>query len=114
MTVRVPFGKHRGALLTNLPEDYLMWLCNPSGPDENFVKRNKLFFDLAHKEWNRRLKGDPIAPKGKELTDSMRKFLPDLVDAGCKVMAQRHHPDKGGSEEDMKNLLALRAYLKGL
>lgn len=114
MTVRVTFGKHRGSLLTNLPDNYLAWLCDPAGPDEDFVKRNKMFFKKAHEEYTRRLRGDPIAPPKGALDNGSRKFLVPLVDAGYKTLAKIHHPDKGGSAKEMKDLTALRAYLKGL
>lgn len=116
MTVRVPFGKHKGALLSNVPDGYLLWLVGEApwgAPDQSFVMRNKPFFDAAKQEFKRRQNGLPVEQVAG-LTGDMRRFLKEFVQLGYKAMAQRYHPDRGGSTEDMQVIGQLRDYLKGL
>jgi len=32
---RMPFGKHKGDLFTDIPYGYLKWLSGPSGPKDD-------------------------------------------------------------------------------
>lgn len=117
MTVRVPFGKHRGALLSNIPDGYLAWLVGKAdggAPDPGFLARNKNFFDEAGCEYQRRKDGKPLTSEVNGIPDELRGYLKEFINLGYKAMAIKYHPDKGGTDEEMIQIGQLRDYLKGL
>lgn len=84
-TVRMPFGKHRGRPLCEIPESYLYWVldnCENASP-------------TLKKQIEAYLPGDEGEPQGTAIVD--------LVPAWYRKLALEFNPDhKAGSHEGMK------------
>jgi hypothetical protein len=91
-TMRLPFGKFRGMLLTDVPDDYLAWLH--ALPDLREPLRG-----AVHEEFWRRSR-DRLRLRAAPAPDT----VDELVGAGLRSLARRHHPDVGGDAERMKDL----------
>jgi hypothetical protein len=98
----MPFGKYRSCPLPDLPEDYLGWLATL---DLREPLRSAVAEDLA------RRRGESPDPC----------IVEDLIAAGQRALARRHHPDVGGNHEAMLRvrvaadwLLSHAARLRGL
>ncbi len=114
MATRVmPWGKHKGTPLENIPVDYLEWCVDGSGKGFTKVKFPKLYADLEA-ELERRELGLPPAVANGKLSEEARAFIPDLVKAGFREMSKKLHPDKGGKPEDFVALRELRDYLESI
>lgn len=88
MTTRMPFGKHKGEELADIPDDYLFWCldhCTSMSPS-------------LRKAIERHLNYEPLPINGAALDDDVR----NLVRAWYRDLAKRWHPDNGGSTDAMK------------
>ncbi len=86
---RMPFGKHRGKLLSDIPTGYLVWLHNWAEIDDRLA-------DAVDQELGRRNEVDQSTPP---------LGLPDLrplADDWYRQLAREFHPDLGGSNECMR------------
>ena len=83
--IRMPFGKHKGQLFSNLPDEYLEWLMTLG--DLKPETRRAVEFELASR-----------APEPGSLLD--------VVNAGYRSLAMKYHPDHGGKHEQMQALNA--------
>lgn len=89
---RMPFGKHRGRLLSDLPADYLAWLASI---DLKPFLRAAVRDELSRRghRWHRGGDDDP---------EDIRERYPPPVDWQAVVgrarreLALVHHPDRGG------------------
>jgi hypothetical protein len=104
---RMPFGKHRGCALSELPGDYLAWLG--SLPDLRDPLRSAVRSEQA-----RRLVHPDAGPA--TMPPELRAVAVELVGAGHRALARRYHPDVGGDTTRMRqtNLAAeaLRSLLE--
>lgn len=104
--IRMPFGKFKGVLVADLPDDYLMWL-------RSLGTLREPLRSAVEAEWRLRFGGS--AP-GKPLSPEIRTMADELVSAGYRKLAQLHHPDHGGDGSAMTlvNLAseALRRFLR--
>jgi hypothetical protein len=83
----MPFGKYRGCLVRELPDGYLAWLSSLSNLREPL----------------RSVIAEECARRSGRLPDS--RVAEDLIAAGQRALARRHHPDAGGTHDAM---LAIR------
>lgn len=90
---RMPFGKHRGRPLSEIPADYLRWVLDNC---DNITPR--LRAEIT------RLLNPAAEPPAGSLTTS-------VCNQWYRTMAVRFHPDKGGSHEAMKAVNAGRELL---
>jgi hypothetical protein len=111
LTVLMPFGRYRGWLLSELPEDYLAWLrARP-----NLREPLRSCCDL---EWERRMHAAGRPSPARDETGAVRvepedfAMFRELVQAGFRQMALRFHPDHGGRAEDMRALNLLMEKLR--
>jgi hypothetical protein len=108
---RMPFGKFKGQLLRELPDDYLCWLrteCDLREPLRMRVER----------EYQRRIqprsrtRPAPMAPVA--LPPALQQTAVAIVASGFRALALRRHPDHGGSHEAMIQLQRAREALERL
>lgn len=45
-TTQMPFGKHKGKLLIDLPEDYIVWFSSQGFPDGNIGQLLGLLYEI--------------------------------------------------------------------
>ena len=95
----MPFGKHRGQPLDEVPLSYLGWLLE--GAD--FLGRYRGLREAIEDEIRERV-GPRWAPPPRPVPWQCPEpgLARELVAAGRRAMALRHHPDRGGDTEQMK------------
>jgi hypothetical protein len=103
--VKLPFGKHRGKQLADVPLGYLAWLH-----EEVQVK------DRALRRAIRAAIADRIGATFDAYTPPPHWSPPptltaDLIAAGFRQLALRHHPDHGGDHHRMIAATAARDWL---
>ena len=86
------FGKYAGQDLRDVPEDYLQWLIS---------MRKK---DLA--EYEAEVERRALVEEGT-LT-----MVEKIVQAGFRALAQKFHPDRGGTAQEFRDLTAANEQLK--
>jgi hypothetical protein len=117
--MRMPFGKHRGVDVRDLPDGYLNWLLT--------IDLREPLLSAVTREWAFRF-GDeeqefgdeeeyyaPPPPQGEaKLTYSPAEqpLLKEIVERGYRAVALKAHPDVGGSTDVMRKLNGLIAKLR--
>lgn len=86
----IPFGKHRGKKLSQLPTDYLQWMQDGDYNPNGIVKNGVNWSDLAIQELRRRrqakqqeIESSPaiftLLPPGTYTGDIVKRLAPELV-----------------------------------
>jgi hypothetical protein len=91
--VIMPFGKHKGCDLEDLPDAYVDWLHALSDlrdPLRSAIER----------EWQIRF-GQPEPARRGALALEARTVAEDIIRSGYRVLAKRHHPDVGAADGHM-------------
>jgi hypothetical protein len=94
----MPFGRHRGVLLTEVPPDYLAWLL---GLELREPLRSAV---AAEAERRQRNAHTPPAPHTPRLARDALPLAEQIITAGYRSLAQKHHPDRGGETRAMQRL----------
>jgi putative quorum-sensing-regulated virulence factor len=89
--MRVPFGKFKGWDLTDIPDDYLLWLT---------TIELRPFLKVAIEE-ERAARRHLFGPRSFSLSTDERKIAVDLIEHGRRSLAKVNHPDVGGSHAAM-------------
>ena len=100
----MPFGRHRGRLVRDLPDHYLIWLINNValyGDLRCAVEAEYEARDLQHT-------GSSVIV----LRPEQRPIAREIVDAGYHTLARRMHPDAGGTNEQMILLTAVATAMR--
>ncbi len=97
---RMPFGRYRGLPLGELPDAYLHWLTT--------IRLRSPLQEAVEAERRRRWStgGAPV------MASARPPRAAELVELGFRTAAKRHHPDTGGSNETMREILAARDWLR--
>ena len=117
MSPRMPFGKHKGKELEDLPIDYLEWvMCWMDSEGSGWMSRGRSWlFDALEDEWERREGRPNVGPTLKPRMSPMaRQLLPEFIKLGYRAMTMKCHPDKGGTSELMMALKELKGVLEKL
>jgi len=118
--MRMPFGKHSGAEIKDLPGDYLKWLYEEvhilSEPlwkkihqeyarrwgrkkAERFrLERHGQRKPTRHRRPRKQQRQEQATPKSRrgpvqEIADSQPQLFRELIEAGYRTLAKRYHPD---------------------
>jgi len=113
---RMPFGKHRGLPLDELPVDYLEWVLTldnlrepfKSAAQAEWVRRERLKDEHAHQQQQR----EPPPPPPPAPPPTMKATLKEVIDVGYRLLALKCHPDMGGQNADMVRLNQARDWLR--
>jgi hypothetical protein len=116
MSYRMPFGKHKGQLLSELPLSYLLWLSELDDlrePLRSFVdaemdRRNGHGKRENRSEESRYGRTNPRQARGLP----QRDITSEIVETGYRSLAMRHHPDHGGSTATMQAVNTAVAWLR--
>ena len=105
MVLFMPFGKHVGKPLEDVPSSYLAWLLRTCDLDDDLRRavRNEMFV----REHGRR------PPQQADDQDTPRRYpppanLPEIVNRWYREQAMLHHPDRGGRHEVMVAIMPPR------
>lgn len=95
--MRLPWGKHKGQAIGEVPAGYLAWLLEESRIGEPY--RSAIKAELA---W--RLDLQPTPPSVRALSpppDEIALAVEELIESGYRHLVHRHHPDTGGTHQKM-------------
>lgn len=102
----MPFGKHRGKLLSDIPTDYLEWLMT--------IDLRMGLREAVEAEVRKRRQGQErswAAAGPVVVPENVRQAVLEIVHAGFAAASLKHHPDHGGSNDRMRELLEARSWL---
>src|SRR5262245_11283494 len=109
--VILPFGRYRGERLEDVPSGYLVWLL------EEATLRSLALRAAIREELAERLEIEPrvvtVAMPARPPAE-LRPVLRDLARVGFRQLALDRHPDHGGTNQAMRNVLAAREWLAPL
>lgn len=100
--MRMSFGKFKGVLVADLPDDYLEWLHTLDDLREPLRGAVKQEWDSRH--------GQPL----REIPAGVRQMASELVSVGFRKMATIHHPDIGGTNTTMAQINLAAEWLRTL
>ena len=118
--MQMPFGKYEGGDIADLPDAYLLWLvrtCDLYGHLRTAVLYELRIrgFTAKHSESgsHRRRQSSRSLPENViHVPPAERKLFKELVDAGYRTLAMRHHPDHGGDAAVMRRLISLTGVVR--
>jgi hypothetical protein len=99
----MPFGKHKGLAIGDLPDDYLDWLLTA----ENLPP---MLCEAVRREWDSRTAPRQAVPGNTafiRLEHDDALLMKHVLAAGYKAVARVLHPDLGGDTTAMQRLNAL-------
>lgn len=94
----MPFGKHKGEPLSEVPDDYLEWCL------EKMERLSDYCRHAFEEEMDRRYPPAPPPPKSpppRRHGPVSRETARAIIAAGRRSLAASFHPDRGGSHERM-------------
>jgi hypothetical protein len=91
----MPFGCYRGRALSALPDPYLVWVTSRELSPE--------LRTAIEREILRRVGAGRERVASKVRAVPSRDVAEDLIEAGRRALARRHHPDHGGDHDEMVN-----------
>jgi hypothetical protein len=106
----MPFGKFRGARITEVPNDYLSWLHANLYLREPLRSAVELELDLRNeaRAFSRHKPGEPAFT----VSAADLPVLRQIIDSGYRAVARTSHPDTGGRAVDMVRLNAVVGSLR--
>jgi len=98
---RMPFGKHRGKPLCDLPDSYLLWLTNTNIKSK--VLAQEIDLEMGYRQQQQRSHHqDRIHHKA--LSPSVVSSAENIIKRGYRILSLETHPDKGGDTSEQANL----------
>jgi Putative quorum-sensing-regulated virulence factor len=117
--MQMPFGKHRGEELEDLPEDYIHWLVTEFDGLRPYL-RQRLEEELQKREEEDRARRQQRKNQSRASTSNggppphLKNWVEEIVRRGYRATSFKAHPDQGGSNEAMKELNEAKAWLEKL
>ena len=115
MRMDMPFGKHKGTPLDELPDDYLVWLYDL---DNLFPPLRRAVDEEYESRWGPAWEAPPppppVEPRATNLTTDENALLTEMLRAGYRALALKNHPDQGGSTGAMEKLNLLMEKVRRL
>jgi hypothetical protein len=111
ITMKMPFGRYKGRLVSSLPDDYLEWLAALDNLREPLAAA--VWRELNRREPGEQREWTPPPPPQSPSTVALRiaadevPLAKQIFDAGYRSVARVTHPDTGGDLDQMKRLNAL-------
>jgi hypothetical protein len=96
--IRMPFGKHRGVCVSELPDAYLDWLRTR--------ELREPLRSAVLVEWRWRFADDDPVPA------DTRRMAESIIATGYRTLALEHHPDRGGSTQTMQSVNEAATWLR--
>ena len=93
--MRMPFGRHRGKDVSQLPTHYIIWLL------QTCDLRQPLLQELKDEADRREDEADRYSSNTHALPVPVRNMCERLLTSGYRAMAQKMHPDHGGTHAAM-------------
>ena len=97
----MPWGKYRGLPLERIESSYLLWVIEKAD-----LTDGELEYEIRRELGARFMTG--IRHKSCPDTD----LATQIVDAGLRALAKRHHPDVGGDTRTMQTLVSTADWLR--
>ena len=97
----MPFGRFRNMPLTALSDGYLHWLA--SLPTLRPPLRGAVLAEIARRA------ADILVGT---LPPPIHKVIEELVGAGLRALARKHHPDVGGDTKKMQEINSAAEWLR--
>ncbi len=101
----MPFGRHRGLQIRDLPDAYILWLTSLADLREPL--RGVIFREARRRGFAEEEPRDTEPPGERWTADGQPRGAPartvveELIGAGLRGLARRYHPDAGGAHEQM-------------
>ncbi len=86
------FGKYRGMPIEEVPTEYLEWMLDT----------NQRMIATIEQELDRR----------KLSEEAELSWIEKVIRSGYRELAKKYHPDVGGSEDEMRQVVAAVEYLR--
>lgn len=116
----MPFGKHCGEDIADIPTGYLRWLRDNADlygelADEVQAELDRRLFNQHHQSSRQSHSASSVRPMKRgciHIDPAEISLLREIVERGYKVSAHVYHPDTGGSVAMMQRLNALVQFLR--
>jgi hypothetical protein len=99
MGMRMPFGKHRGKEIRELPDQYIQWILEQEWL--RYPLKRQLEDELEGRMRNSRGSDQRQRPMFPVINPELVGMSEKIIDAGFRTLAKRLHPDVGGCHEQM-------------
>jgi Putative quorum-sensing-regulated virulence factor len=97
--IRMPFGKYKGELVCEIPDEYVEWLHSLDDLREPLRS-------AIRQEWQLRFEVDD------RTTADTRRMAEAIIATGYRALALEHHPDRGGATATMQAVNAAASWLR--
>jgi putative quorum-sensing-regulated virulence factor len=134
---RMPWGKFKGDFIADVPSSYIIWLLDNGKVSSDTLLARELAVEMTrrmqdfipgankdgsvgdpgvHDDQRRYEPGPrPTPPSAPRAPQSYREEVAlQVIESGYRAVAMKLHPDKGGSEQAMKELNSVRETLRTL
>ncbi len=111
---RMPFGKHAGARIADVPSPYLVWFVSTTSPDYDLRQAIERELDARNRGSERKYEAPPTTrskqlPAGVTIEAALK-----VIESGRRAAAKTAHPDKGGKTADMQVINQVADFLREL